>query len=421
MPRNNRFLRRTLPWLVVTVALCFLSNKAAHVMARAGYFRSAGEPPSTSLESDASDPRSSPRLQPSRPDRVEAAMQKLKRLSDESMDLDSDWDGQAAVDRILGDLNADELAELYGRIEGLGNFGISVLSVKVGALWMAMDPDAALRGALAKSKASGTLFAMRIFARWAADHPREALAWLDAKGGDPALKQLQETFRSNLLAGMAERDFTLAEEELAKMDAKASADVMDRWGGTYVADAAMREKLVDYVKSTGRPGDFTALNNGLMSAWPENDPLGLLNHLQDLRGYLESDAIPVAARPETEAAAVGAAIQREYHEAALEWWMGRHAQSGETPQALSDAIHRWGTYKPDVAAQWLAEQPESPQKDALSAAAAPAFMKKERFPQAAEIIGGISDPGLRQLGIERLEILWKEADPAAAKAWKEGR
>ena len=101
--------------------------------------------------------------------------------------------------------------------------------------------------------------------------------------------------------------------------------------------------------------------------------------------------------------------------------MGRHAQSGETPEALRHAIHRWGTYKPDVAAQWLAEQPESPQKDALSAAAAPAFMKKERFPQAAEIIGGINDPALRQLGIERLEILWKEADPAAAKAWKEGR
>ena len=99
--------------------------------------------------------------------------------------------------------------------------------------------------------------------------------------------------------------------------------------------------------------------------------------------------------------------------------MARYSQSAEAPKPLREAMNTWSRQKPEVAAQWLAAQPESPQRDALSGAAVSGFIGKNNFPKAAEIIELISDSELRQPAVERLEILWKEADPAAAKAWKD--
>ncbi|RYD34370.1 MAG: hypothetical protein EOP87_09340 [Verrucomicrobiaceae bacterium] len=422
MPRNN-FILMLLSWLIAIVALAFLSNKAGHLMARAGLFRNAGDAPRiTKTDGNARTRPSASRAQAARPGQVETVMKKLMLLSNNSADLESDWDGHAAIDRLLERLTAGELSELYDRLDGSGDFVISMMSRKVGARWAAMDPEGAVKAALAKSKTYGRFYAVSILSDWAADHPQEALVWLDAEGGDdPALEKAKETCRFNLLLEMAERDFTLAKDEVTKMDEKISAGILHNWGYMHVTDPAMRGKLIEYVKSTGRPGDFAALNDGLVKAWPDNDPLGLMNHLQELQEYLESDAVPAAARSETDAAAVGVAIRREYHDAALEWWMGRYSQSRETPQPLREAMRYWTGHSPEVAVQWLAEQPESPQRDALSALAVPVFFGKGQFPKAAEIIERINDPALRQAGIERLDLLWGGADPTAASAWKKSR
>ena len=38
---------------------------------------------------------------------------------------------------------------------------------------------------------------------------------------------------------------------------------------------------------------------------------------------------------------------------------------------------------------------------------------------AVQAIGQISDPGLRQSAIERLDFVWSKKDAAAAAAWRE--
>jgi hypothetical protein len=332
-----------------------------------------------------------------------------------------DWEAKSAIHRVLADLSPEDLGEIYARLTPQDEpGGTHDLGRMVGARWAASDPDAAIKAAFAKSRMRGEFFASVIIREWSADHPREALEWLNTTELDPRLAKRKDELKGNIVAGLSQRDFTLAKEELAKLGDKEAKDVIERWGHANVIDAAMREKLIDYAKSTGNPADFAALNRGLVSEWPQNDPLGLMNHLQDLQAYLESDAVPISSQPEADAAAVGIAIRREYHDAALEWWMGRYSQSNQAPEPLREAISKWCGEKPDVALQWLESQPESPQRDALSAAAAPVLLGKGNFAKAAEIIESINDAGLRQLGTERLEILWKEKDPGAAAAWKNG-
>ena len=425
MSRNKRSLLMALVWLAAVAAIGFLGNRAGHVMARAGYFRDAAQGPQTAAATRGTDGSGKPQRQrtqavPARVGAVDAAMEKLRLVSRNYGDVLLDWETQGAISGILEDLSTQELAELFARLETEDDTGgMNDVAKMVGVRWAASDPDAAIHAALAKSKTRGEYFALSIFRDWAADHTREALAWLDTAELDPRLQERKDDMRAGIVQGMAERDFTLAKEELAKLGEKSAREVMQSWGVNYVEDAAMREKLIEYAKSTGRPADFAAMNGGLVRAWPENDPLGLMNHLQDLQDYLESDAVPAAARPEVDAAAVGIAIQREYHEAALEWWMARYSQSSEAPKPLREAMNTWSRQKPEVAAQWLAAQPESPQRDALSGAAVSGFIGKNNFPKAAEIIELISDSELRQPAVERLEILWKEADPAAAKEWKD--
>ena len=423
MLRNNRFLRGPLPWLIAIALLGFLGNRAGHLIARAGYFRVTDDGERTAVQGGGG------RDHPARPQRVssaparrgavDAALEKLHEISRNSPGIYVDWEAQAAIQRVLAELTPEELGELYARLDGQDETGgLDDLSRLVGARWAASDPDAAIKAALAKSKMRGEHYAIGIFREWAADHPREALAWLDAAEMDPRMAKRKDEMRGGIVSGLVERDFALAKEEFAKLDTATADDVMNYWGISYVVDAAMREKLIEYAKSTGRPGDFAALNQGLVREWPENDPLGLLHHLEDLRDYLESDAVPAGSRPETDAAAVGIAIQREYHDAAMEWWMGRYSQSAETPQTLREAMRTWSRQKPDVTLQWLAAQPDSPQRDVLGAVAMAAYLEASQFPRAAAMMESIHDPGLRQAGMERLEMLWTEQDPAAAEAWK---
>lgn len=419
MPRNKRLLLTTLLWLVAVGTLAYLGNSAGHLLARAGYFRTASGPASSSVESDVGRPERQRRQAAPATDKVDKALERLRSITRNSASVHGDWEARLMIQDVLSGLNAAELGLLFMRLEVQDEIGgVTDLTRAVGVAWATLDPDAAIAAALAKSRMRGEFFAVGIIRDWGADHPREALAWLNGSALDPTVEKTKEELKASIVSGLVERDFDLAKGELAKMDPNESKRVIDKWGRDYVVDAAIREKLVEYTKSTGNPADFAALNQGMVRAWPENDPLGLMNHLQDLQTYLESDAVPAAARPETDAAAVGIAIRREYHDVALEWWMDRYSRSTEAPAPLRQAMNEWTRNKTAVATHWLANQQPSPQRDALSAAAAPVLLSSGKFNEAAELIGNINDPALRLAGTERLEMFRKDKDPSAAEAWK---
>jgi len=123
-------------------------------------------------------------------------------------------------------------------------------------------------------------------------------------------------------------------------------------------------------------------------------------------------------RAEVDATAVGAAIYREYTRPALEWWMDRYSQSTATPKPMREALNYWMQQRPAEMEQWFAEQPESPQRDALNAAAATSFTAQSKFQNAAQRVEQISDPKIRQAAVERLNFVWAPQDAAAAAAWR---
>jgi hypothetical protein len=400
--------------------LAFVGNWSGHKMARAGWFyRIPATEGSTATAIVLTDRAAS---EPVRKDEVASAIKRLHAIAKASPNLSSDWEASAQIDAILAKLNAAELAEVYASINPKDDYNLRVLDQKVGAVWMALEPDAALAAALVK----GQYYAHVICGQWIASDPVSGLAWLKTAKLPEEQSQIEENLRVGAMINLVARDFDLATAELlANRDAAPGSDhtqkVLGNWAHLYVDEPAMRGRLVEFAKSTGHPEDYAALNSALLRSWPQEDALGMLTYLQDLRGYLESDAVPAEKRQETDATAVGAAIYREYTVPALEWWMERYSQSSETPPPLREAISYWIQRYPDAVQQWFDQQPDSPQRDAMNAAAVPAFISQGKFAEAARSIDGIRNPELRQPALERLDFVWTDRDPQAAAAWRDSR
>ena len=425
MPRAKTLLKCGL-MLAFLILLGIGGKLAGKHLARSGILHRSTS--AAKAAAGSAGPKARGSTEPVRADLVATSLRRLEALAAGSPNLEVDWEAQAQMDAIIAKLSAAELAEVFAGLKllvvtGLGDL---VLVGKVGAAWMAKDPDAALKAALAKGDSSRSDYLVRtIFGSWAQDDPRAALAWLDAAELPPGHPDLKEVFRRLAVMGAVERDFELATTEFLKTDPSAKLQFdygspMQAWAYQYGDDPAMRNRLVEFAKTTGRPGDYAELNYHLLRNWAQEDAMGMLSYLHELREYLESDAVPAAERPAVDAKAVAVAIYREYDRPALEWWMERYGESRDTPAPMRDAMSQWTHKYPDKVLQWFDEQPPSPQRDALASSVIPALIQQKKFQEAAGTIATMQDADYRQAATERLEILWSEQDAAAAAAWKSG-
>jgi hypothetical protein len=425
MSPNNRLLFCSVG-LLGLMSLAWLGNRAGHSMARAGWFQStlvSAKDTGTGLL-----PPDRPQSAPVSTVQTASALKRLRAIVAASPQLASDWEARAQVDDILAKLSADELSAIYAELEIGLDYNFQFLAQKVGVAWAKKDPSAALAAAQAKRSlyGYGASFAAGIFKDWAADEPSAALAWLDSRDLSAELAEMKAQLRGRALSDLVGRDFDLATSEFLKLDPNKndgfdSHGVLASWAGVYADDPAMRERLVEFAKSTGRPDDYAQLNSSLLRAWPQKDADAMRVYLEGLRDYLNSDAVPVEARPKVDATAVGAAIYREYTGPALEWWMGRYSQSSETPQALRGSIAAWVQKYPDQVRQWFDEQPPSPQRDSLSTTVVTTLAARGKFQEAAGMLQGINDSKLRQSATERLDFAWTQKSPQEAAAWRAGR
>ncbi|MDB6077144.1 MAG: hypothetical protein JWO82_891, partial [Akkermansiaceae bacterium] len=344
------------------------------------------------------------------------AVRRVTALARSSPNLRWDPEATARINEILAGLSAADLAELFSGIDALSD---QTLASLVGRAWIAKDPAAALTALNAKAGPPPGWLATVTFLSWGLDEPATALGWLDSPGFPAALADQREKLRVSVLRMLAERDFALATDAVRKATPESAASVLQSWGGLYAEDPGMRSQLVDFAKTTGRAEDYAYLNVALLGRWPQGDAVGMLNYLVDLRGYLESGAVPAGSRPFVDGAAVAAAMMREYDRPALDWWMERHANEPAVPQPLREAISAWSEQHPDKALQWLAEQPASPQRDALATTTLPALFKLGKYPQAADQVAQIADATLKQQASQRLDASWSIADPGAAAQWRE--
>lgn len=419
MPRAKSLLK-TGVFLACLAVIGFLGSQAGRYIARSGVVhRSASKSPTKMGEAAAA--AETHTKEEARPETIAASIRKLKGLLENSPDFRTDLEAQTEADTVIAKLSAAELAEVFTSLEGQYDDPEQILLRKIGAAWMALDADSALKAALGKEPNYRSYVARKIFQAWAQDSPTAALAWLNSADLPKDPSTLREDFRQAALKGIVERDFSMATAEYLKSNgpsAYGSGGMMSWWAQQYADDPTMRNRLIDFAKSTGRPNDFSELNRELILAWPQEDALGTISYLQDLRSYLESDSVPAEARPKVDATAVGAAIDREYDRAALEWWMERYGDAEEAPAPLRQAMDRWARKYPDKVTQWFEEQPPSPQRDALAASVVPALLGKEKFTEVVQSIESMQGTRYRQAAIERLNILWSKKDPDAAATWR---
>ncbi|RYG31902.1 MAG: hypothetical protein EON93_12170, partial [Burkholderiales bacterium] len=310
--------------------LAWLGNHAGHYMARGGWFQASAAPAKSSRGGLSTVAAERVKSAPVKSAEVTAVLKRLRAIAMGSPNLMIDFEAHAQIDALLGKLSAGELAAVFGELDsdvaGSG-YNSRLLVRMVGRAWVRLDPTSALSAAAAKSETFGRSYASDMFGDWAGDEPAAALGWLNGTELPAELSGMKDELRSAALLHLAERDFELATSEFLKMgegdgswrDPRSAT--LSYWAQMYVDEPGMRERMVEFAKSTGRPEDYAVLNNAMLRQWTQDDPLGMLDYLQGLRGYLESDAVPVKKRPEVDATAVGAAIYREYTRPAMEWWM----------------------------------------------------------------------------------------------------
>lgn len=417
MPRAKKVLSTALA-LALLAGLCWSGREAGKLMARAGWFQQG----TAAREAVIPGPRHATR--PDGDPRAAAkALRRLRFLSEGSVFLHTDWETLAEIRTILAGLSSEELAEVFDGLEKeiLAYSGLHLLAREVLAAWITLDPTAALLAA----NRTPRFGAESLVTGWAMDDPAGALGWLDGGEFPAELADKRNEFRAAALHGIFERDFDLATTEFLKLEPGGDRwlgrdGVMSSWASRALQDPALREQLVAFAKTTGRPEDHARMNESLLRDWPQEDALGMLTYINDLREYQESAAIPADKRPEMDATAVGVAIYREYDRPALEWWMERYADSPQVPGPLQDAMSQWQQKYPDKVSQWFAEQPASPQRDALQASLVPSLIASGKMEDAAQVIGNIADPAIRQPALERLDYVWSRKDADAAAEWRAG-
>lgn len=420
MPRVKSILS-TACLLAVVAGLAWSGREAGKRMARAGWFRGDAVEKKSAFDAPATTARSP--KDAANPQAAANALRRLKFLTEGSVFLTTDWEALSEMRAVLAGLSAAELAEIHAVLVAEGNrarFPNSFLEDEVLAAWVKLDPAAALTAAYQNPE----FYAAQVFAAWAMEDPSTALDWLESEGFPAELAEKKNELRANALYALLDRDFDRATAEFLKLppgpaDGRGRSAVISGWASSAVHDPALRERLIAFAKSTGNPEDHAAMNSSLLRQWPQEDALGMLTYLQDLREYQETADIPADQRPAIDATAVGAAIFREYDRPALEWWMERYGDRTEVPAALQDAMIGWRQKYPDKVNQWFAEQPASPQRDALQAVLVPSLVAAGKMDDAVQAIDRIGDPDLRQSAIERLDYVWSKKDPAAAAAWRD--
>ena len=410
--------------LALIVGLGWSGRVAGKRMARAGWLQTAAPLAHESL--DQPDRLVAAPHSDKKPREIERVILRLKYLIETSPDILVDWETRRQIQRLLSELSSSDLGKVYASIEGhqLGflNTASYFLAPEVLAVWTKLDPASAMIAGFAEPQRGS---ATRAFASWAAESPNEALDWLASDDFPPELSEKMNELRIAALANLLSRDFDLATQEFFKVEHGSTLwsqrdHLIGRWASQSVNDPELREKLVEFSKTTGRPEDHAHMNSSLLRDWPQEDALGMLTYMYELRDYQESGNISAEKQPEMDAIAVRAAIYREYDGPALEWWMERYSDQSEVPGPLQSALSQWQQKYPDAVNQWFAQQPDSPQRDAMQASRVPSFIASGKMEEAARAIYEISDPGIRQNAIERLDYVWSKRDPEAAAAWRRG-
>ncbi|GAA5480921.1 hypothetical protein [Haloferula sargassicola] len=393
--------------------LAWLGSEAGKRVARAGWLHGRADKAET-LGSDFAVPaRPGKASSPDEEFAVSKTADELEELLGDSHAGGCDWHRELRAQGILESLGPDELAALFQELEGRIAEPWSRLLNVVLLEWARRDPAAAFA-----ATADQYSRAASVFAQWAMEDPTQALAWLDSEDCPPEVEKCRDRMRAQALSEILERDFELATSELLKLPSddhrggeswlKTRESVLSRWAYSALVDPALRDRLVDFVKTTGVPEDHARLNEEMLRRWSQDDAMGMLTYLYELRDYLEVADFPAEKRPALEAEAVGAAIYREYDGPALEWWMGRHAESTEVPAALNHALSSWYQKYPDKVRGWFEGQADSPQRDAMLAGLIPSIAIRDAA-EAERMLEGIRDPDLHDRAAERLDYMTSEA------------
>lgn len=316
----------------------------------------------------------------------------------------------------LGDLSVGQLELLVSELQACEEMDATDRKTMIGAALLTLideDPEAALELCVKVSADSrlgsmGDFLSSKSLAKWAAEDPQEALAWIDEhRDSHPDLAD--DRALRGAIAGVVHADPVLAlqlagdqdealrsESVQALVESVATGEARDAlWDELDGADPGLRaEFLVATAQRLGE-GDFEEAVD-----WIER------------RGFSDGEEAEIAAH----------LTLRQRLDDAGSWleWTGERLEGAELERVTGTHMERWVETDTRAAGEWLTELPDDSPVRVEAVATYARIVAPYDAVAAAQWAETLPPGEQRENLIKQVEQSWSELDPEAAMIWAKG-
>ena len=243
---------------------------------------------------------------------------------------------------------------------------------------------------------------------WASDQPDAAFAWMDSL--PPDQKQKLASIKFNSLIDFLNTNPDRAFQELSRMEPNKVTEQLRFWAAQNCTDPEMRQRLLDYAASTGRPEDLAKVRSTLLRALTEKEPATAKEFMDSLKpSASEQLALDLEST---------LGLAQKEPQTAFGSWIEKNDATAGIPEPIHFGIGAWMWRDSEKAINWLDGQPPGEKRDALYADSIAALAGFEHFDKAALIAAAIESPDLRAAALRSLDLRWSLVNHDAAENWR---
>lgn len=342
--------------------------------------------------------------------KVAAIKRRLSALWECAPFIAADWEAERETKALLKQLDNDELSTFLRETKAsanlLANFHIRTSTAE--ELVARGEAPAALEESMTFLADSSN--PLRTFGAWAKRDPEKAFIWLRDAKLSPELEQKRSTMQINALYDLAKKDFARAAAELPYITQEDKRWALNSLAGA--ADSEESQALLKDLVATHDPDAALLLEKSKVNDLANEDPEAALDHITGLD-------LPADQKADLEIALISGASHKSVPDA-YNAWISRREDGDPIPDSMWRQLETNFTFQNQETLTWLDAMPAGATRDAFYRRGVRLLAARYDFDKAAAYAATIESPEDRRLTLQQLSTMWTEANPDAAKTWREG-
>lgn len=367
----------------------------------AGQRAAASAPPSSAHANLSPDERAK---------KVAAIQRRLSALWECAPFVVADWEAERETQALLKQLQADELISFLRETKASANLltNYHIRRCVAEALIARGQAPAALEQSMTFLADSSN--PIRTFEAWAKRDAEKAFEWLRNAELSPELEEKRSAMQINALHDFAKKDFARAAAELPYVEQEDKRWFLNSLAGVAQDDDSMA--LLKELIATHDPDATMEIERSRVNNLANEDPVAALEHIAGLD-------LPAEQKADLEVAQISGASNKSVPDA-YNAWISRREDTDPIPDRMWQQLERNFVFQNEDTLKWLDSMPAGATRDAFYRRGVRLLAARHDFEKAVAYAATIESPEDRQLTLLTLSTMWSEANPDAAKTWREG-